>query len=318
MFAYPQPTFASTAQYPQMMSAQPVPQPNPYLAQMQAMQAQMQAMQQYMVSMQASVAAQPSSPAAVAKKTRKPRTPKDPNAPKQPIPEGTSAWISYVQLIRGEIDARMKSVDPTYKGVSWKDSMQEAKRLKDLGDPRYQYTPKPKALATPKQAFTQLPLPTGGASAPLNPPVYTGPTPSITSLPFQGGASAPLNPPAQAAPKKVVRKPATAAAPIAAPTSIPAPVAELFSFPTAPVAAPVTQTPVFDVFAMAPIAQAIEEVTVETVDDLELEEETINGITYLMSPDKECWLMESDGTQGAWAGVYNGTTIDDSIPEPSY
>jgi hypothetical protein len=272
------PTFASTApQYPQMMSAQPAPQPNPYLAQMQAMQAQMQAMQQYMAGMQAQPVAVP--PAA-AKKARKPRTPKDPNAPKQPIPEGTSAWISYVQLIRAEIDARMRTVDPTYKGVSWKDAMQEAKRLKDLGDPRYQYTPKPKATPAPKQAIPQLPLPTGAS-------------PSITSLPF------PIAAPAAAA-KKVVRKPA------AAPAPIPAPAVEPISFP-APVAAP-------SVFAMAPMQEAIEEAT----GDLVLEEETINGITYLMSPAKECWLMESDGTQGAWAGVYNGTTIDDSIEEPSY
>jgi hypothetical protein len=53
-------------------------------------------------------------------------------------------------------------------------------------------------------------------------------------------------------------------------------------------------------------------------EELVLEEETINGIAYLMSPKKECWLMEADGSQGAWAGVYNGTTIDDSIPEPEY
>ena len=283
------PTFASTTpQYAQMPPAQPIPQPNPYLAQMQAMQAQMQAMQQYMTTMQASVAAQSSPAPAVAapvaaKKAKKPRTPKDPNAPKQPIPEGTSAWISYVQLIRGEIDARMKSVDPTYKGVSWKDSMQEAKRLKDLGDPRYQYTPKPKATASPKQAFSQLPLPTGGAIAPLNPPV-------------------------QAAPKKLVRKPAAV-------TAVAAPVAELFSFPTAvPIATPVVAP---SVFTMAPIVQAIAS-TAEESTDLVLEEETINGIAYLMSPAKECWLMEADGTQGAWAGVYNGTSIDDSIPEPSY
>lgn len=301
MFAYPQytpqPTFATPAQYPPMMPTQPAAQPNPYLAQMQAMQAQMMAMQQAMAGMQASVAAPP----AAAKKTRKPRTPKDPNAPKQPIPEGTSAWISYVQLIRGEIDARMKSVDPTYKGVSWKDAMVEAKRLKDLGDPRYQYTAKPKATPAPKQAIPQLPLPTAA-------------TPSITSLPFPiaGGASAPLNPPVQVATKKLVRKPAAAPAPIAAPA--PAPVADLFSFPTVPVAPAMPQAPMFDVFAMAPMQQAI----AETTEDLVLEEETINGIAYLMSPKKECWLMESDGTQGAWAGVYNGTSIDDSIPEPEY
>jgi len=270
MFAYPQyspqmpqPTFAPQ-QYPQMMPTQPQSQPNPYLAQMQAMQAQMMAMQQHMASMQASVATQP----VVAKKTRKPKTPKDPNAPKQPIPDGTQAWISYVQLIRGEIDARMKSVDPTYKGVSWKDAMQEAKRLKDLGDPRYQYTPKPKATPASKQAIPQLPLPTGIA------------TPSISSLPF------PIAPPVQVAAKKLARKPA-AAAPAPAPS----------------------------VFAMAPMVAAL---PATSEDELVLEEETINGISYLMSPKKECWLMDADGSQGAWAGVYNGTTIDDSIEEPSY
>jgi hypothetical protein len=64
--------------------------------------------------------------------------------------------------------------------------------------------------------------------------------------------------------------------------------------------------------------QAIAGVVEEATEDLVLEEETIDGIAYLMSPKNECWLMESDGTQGAWAGVYNGTSIDDSIPEPSY
>jgi hypothetical protein len=250
--------------------------------------------------MQASVAAaQPSSPAVAAKKARKPRTPKDPNAPKQPIPEGTSAWISYVQLIRGEIDARMKSVDPTYKGVSWKDAMSEAKRLKDLGDPRYQYTPKPKATPASKQAIPQLPLPAIASNGTFG----TG-VPSITSLPF------PIAAPTQPVAKKLVRKPAATPAPIQ-------PVANPFSFPTAPVVPVIPQAPQLDVFAMAPMQQAIEEATEES-DDLVLEEETINGITYLMSPKKECWLMEADGSQGAWAGVYNGTTIDDSIEEPEY
>jgi hypothetical protein len=311
MFAYPQyspqmpqPTTFAPQQYPQMMPTQPQSQPNPYLAQMQAMQAQMMAMQQHMASMQASVAAAPA-----AKKARKPRTPKDPNAPKQPIPEGTSAWISYVQLIRGEIDARMKSVDPTYKGVSWKDAMSEAKRLKDLGDPRYQYTPKPKAPAAPKQAIPQLPLPAPSISLPF--PIATPADPELLKS-LMGAGYTPeafaeimaKNSPAAAttpAPKKVVRKAA------AAPAPIPTASVELISFP-APVAAP-------SVFAMAPMQEAIEEASNE---DLVLEEETINGIAYLMSPKKECWLMEADGSQGAWAGVYNGTTIDDSIPEPEY
>ncbi len=290
-----------------MPSATLAPQPNPYLAQMQAMQAQMMAMQQAMAGMQ--------QPVAAAKKTRKTRTPKDPNAPKQPIPEGTSAWISYVQLIRTEIDARMRSVNPAYTGVSWKDAMQEAKRLKDLGDPRYQYTPKAKAPAATKQAFTPLPLPTGIPSLPGNEGPYQ-PTAMLSSgippvaqpaaatnpfpLPFpfptpQAVAAAPAP-----APKKLVRKPAATTAPAA-----------------------ITQLPTPDVFAMASMTQALPAAPtsapkVEEEEELVLEEETINGITYLMSPKKECWLMDADGTQGAWAGIYNGSTIDDTAEEPNY
>lgn len=289
MFAYPQytpqPTYPTSAQYPSMMPTQPAPQPNPYMAQMQAMQAQMMAMQQHMASMQASVAAAP----AAAKKTRKPRTPKDPNAPKQPIPTGTQAWISYVGLIQNEINARMRAVDPTYKGVSWKDAMQEAKRLKDLGDPRYQYTPAPKAptaAAQPAVAFTPLPLPTGIVPAT-----------------------------AAAVPKKVVRK----AQPVATPMVPVAPVANLLDFPSIPtpiVAAPMpAPMPAMDIFNMAPITEALSSTTEV---ELEVDEVTIEGITYLMTPKKECWFMEADGTQGAWAGIYDGTTIDDSASEPQY
>lgn len=296
-----------------MPSAMPAPQPNPYLAQMQAMQAQMMAMQQAMAGM-----GQAAQPVAAAKKTRKTRTPKDPNAPKQPIPEGTSAWISYVQLIRTEIDARMRSVDPAYTGVSFKDAMQEAKRLKALGDPRYQYTPKAKAPVAPKQAFTPLPLPTG-ATLVAQPAAATNPFPFPFPTPVpQAVAAAPAP-----APKKLVRKPAATPAPLPIPA---APMADLFSFPApTPIPAPaaITQLPTPDVFAMASMTQTLPAVPtsapkVEEEEELVLEEETINGITYLMSPKKECWLMDADGTQGAWAGIYNGSTIDDTAEEPNY
>ena len=289
MFAYPQypqPTFAAPAQYPSMVPSQPAHEPNPYMAQMQAMQAQMMAMQQHMASMQASMVAAPAQPVA-AKKTRKPRTPKDPNAPKQPIPTGTQAWISYVQLIQNEINARMRAVDPTYKGVSWKDAMVEAKRLKDLGDPRYQYTPAPKATtaaAQPAVAFTPLPLPTGIAPA------------------------------TEVVAKKVVRKAQPAATPVVPVVPV-APVANLLDFPSIPTPIVAAPQPAMNAFNMAPMTEALTS-TAEV--ELEVDEVTIEGITYLMTPKKECWFMEADGTQGAWAGVYNGTTIDDSVPEPSY
>ena len=62
-------------------------------------------------------------------------------------------------------------------------------------------------------------------------------------------------------------------------------------------------------FPMAPIATNEEEET-------ELEEVEINGKQYLFDPSTAgCWLMNSDGTQGAWAGKYDGASIDDSADE---
>ncbi len=62
-------------------------------------------------------------------------------------------------------------------------------------------------------------------------------------------------------------------------------------------------------FPMAPIATNEEEET-------ELEEVEINGKQYLFDPSTAgCWLMNSDGTQGAWAGKYDGASIDDSAEE---
>jgi hypothetical protein len=66
------------------------------------------------------------------------------------------------------------------------------------------------------------------------------------------------------------------------------------------------------------MTQALPATEEAEAEELSLEEETINGITYCMSSKKECWLMNPDGTQGAWAGVYNGVTIDDTVPEPKY
>jgi hypothetical protein len=256
-----QPTVATSTPMATQIPIQMSTQPNPYLAQMEAMHAQMLAMQQAMASMQVSISTQQT-----AKKTRKPKTPKDPNAPKQPIPEGTTAWISYVQLIRSELDAHMKSTDPSYKGTSWKDAMMEAKRLKDLGDSRYAYVPKSKTTVVAKQPIAQLPLPNN--------------SPVLQAVPTQ------------VVPKTVVRK-----------TVVPKTVVPKTVVPKTVIPAEVAQT-------TSGVVMAEEQI---------LEEVTIDGIAYLMSSNKECWLMEFDGSLGSWAGVYDckTNTIDDSIAEPS-
>jgi hypothetical protein len=78
----------------------------------------------------------------------------------------------------------------------------------------------------------------------------------------------------------------------------------------APINVPIPATFQQYSFPVAPIASSTE----EEVD--ELEEVEINGKQYLFSPTTSgCWLMNQDGTQGAWAGKYDGTSIDDSATE---
>ncbi len=218
-------------QYPQMPMAAPVaiPMVSSGPSAIELMESQMKTMKEYLASMEKTFKE--------AKKSMKStRTPKDPLAPKKPAPAGTKAWNDYVVLVQNEINARIKAVDPASKGITRKQAMEEAKKMKAAGDPRYNYVkkaPEPKA-ATPKVAAPQV-----------------------------------------AAPQ---------------------------------VAAPLA--------SMAPIAAAIAATAEE--DDLELEEVTIGGAQYLMTNKSECWLMEADGSQGAWAGVYDGKTIDDTIEEPEY
>jgi hypothetical protein len=205
----------------------PVPVPTGPSA-VELMESQMKAMKEYLASMEKTFKE--------AKKSMKStRTPKDPLAPKKPAPAGTKAWNDFVVLVQNEINARIKATDPTSKGITRKQAMEEAKKLKAAGDPRYNYVKK--------------------------------------------------------APEPKATKAAVVPSPIAAP--IPTPLA-----------------------TMAPMTAAI--TAVEQEADLELEEVEIDGTQYLMSNKSECWLMEADGSQGAWAGIYDGKTIDDTVEEPDY
>jgi hypothetical protein len=86
------------------------------------------------------------------KSMKKPK--RDPNAPpkeKKPIPEGTQAWNSFVDLVREEMSVAARTTDPTLPAdhkVTRKEAMTKAKELKDAGDARYQYVPKVKPAAT--------------------------------------------------------------------------------------------------------------------------------------------------------------------------
>jgi hypothetical protein len=307
---------------------QPHPEFNQYFAQMQVLQAQISAMQQQMASMQLAYQMP------VLNNAEKLMTAKDPNAPKRPIPEGTMAWINYVHLIRNEITERIRSTDPDYKGLSWKAALQEAKRMKDAGDPRYQYktksrnsslsssqqqsaNPSPLFLPFPAVVSNRAPVEAEASASALT--ETFAPTPTHTSA---------------SVPKRLVRKSTVASSkPVAlSNTAASSSKAVAPSKTVAPSKAVTRSKAVAPSKAVAQKKTATQYMDIENDDETDdevktsndeseetvLQEVTINGITYLMSTNNECWIMDSDGSMGAWAGVYNGKSIDDSIPEPNF
>jgi hypothetical protein len=116
----------------------------------QQIEAQMKMMREYLTNMEKTFKE--------AKKGLKKsqRTPKDPNAPKREMPEGTKAWNAYVNLIHTETNQKLRATDPAkaaaeekWMPFTYKQAMSEAKRLRDLGDPR---APKKTEKAAPTPA----------------------------------------------------------------------------------------------------------------------------------------------------------------------
>jgi hypothetical protein len=129
------------------------------------MEMQMKAMKEYMAAMEKAMKGT---------KAKKTRTPKDPSAPKREMPEGTKLWNQYVESVRGEVNEylraqnpQMVAQNPDWKPFSYKDAMQEAKRRRELGDPKapQKAVPKPKAVAAVSSVPLNMALPTFVATA---------------------------------------------------------------------------------------------------------------------------------------------------------
>lgn len=171
------------------------------------MEMQMKAMKEYMAAMEKAMKGT---------KAKKTRTPKDPSAPKKQMPEGTKLWNQYVESVRGEVNEylraqnpQMVAQNPDWKPFSYKDAMQEAKRRRELGDPKapQKAVPKPKAVAAVSSVPLNMALPTfvATASAAVEAPVAkrtikkatapTTPAPTLTmpafTLPFSMPAATP-------------------------------------------------------------------------------------------------------------------------------
>lgn len=148
--AAPQPTYIPVSQIPVATPVAHVPVTESTSSAVQQIEAQMKMMREYLTNMEKTFKE--------AKKGLKKsqRTPKDPNAPKREMPEGTKAWNAYVNLIHTETNQRLRATDPVkaaadekWMPFSYKQSMSEAKRLRDLGDPR---APKKAEKAAPTPA----------------------------------------------------------------------------------------------------------------------------------------------------------------------
>ena len=194
----PQPTYIPVSQIPVATPVAHVPAATENTSSaVQPIEAQMKMMREYLTNMEKTFKE--------AKKGLKKsqRTPKDPNAPKREMPEGTKAWNAYVNLVHTETNQRLRATDPTkaaadekWMPFSYKQAMSEAKRLRDLGDPRAPKkaekpapTPaapgeekkrgrKPKAAAVPTPATNMaMPAFNAGAVPGFNLP-FTIPTPA--------------------------------------------------------------------------------------------------------------------------------------------
>jgi hypothetical protein len=106
--------------------------------------------------------------------------------------------------------------------------------------------------------------------------------------------------PAAAAPAKPAAKPAATAA------------------PAKPAAAPAPANPANGGAGKSPAAAAKPAAPAPAADDDEIRPWTFKGKKYLRTGAGECWLMNADGSQGKWAGLYDPTTdtIDASAEEP--
>ena len=247
---------------------------------------------------------------------------KDPDAPKKEVSEGVRLWNEEVAEVLEEMKASGWTHPETGKPVSRKDAMAEASKRKGANDPEYaakadirrqkreehlgkkesrknsdashhseaaeaataQVEDKPKKVLTPEHKAKLL------AAAALarekKKAEKEGSAPASAPAPASPAAApAPASPSAPAAKAKKAAKAVPASAPAPAPAPVPAP---------------------------APEAEAEE-------DAEEWIRKSIGGKKHLWNPaNNQCYHCETDGSQGAWAGLYNPKTgkIDTSAPEP--
>jgi hypothetical protein len=246
-------------------------------------------------------------------KAKKVKKEKDPDAPKKEVSEGVRLWNEEVAEVLEEMKASGWTHPETGKPVSRKDAMAEASKRKGANDPEYAAKADIRRQKREEQLGKKENRKNSDAShhseAAAEATAKAEDKPKKVLSPEHKAKL--LAAAALAREKKKAEKdgsapsPPSPSAPAPAPVSAPVPEAKAKKAAKAvpvPVPAPVP----------APVAEAEE-------DAEEWIRKSIGGKKHLWNPaNNQCYHCETDGSQGAWAGLYNPKTqkIDTSAPEP--
>ena len=203
--------------------------------------------------------------------------------PKKEVSAGVVAWNELVTQTWEEMKAEAWSHPETGKPASRKDAMAEASKRKTEADPEAA------AASAARRAKRDEQLAKKEASP--------------------ARASAPVAPAAPAAP--VAERPKKVLTPEHKAKMLAGAAAAREAKKAASVPAPAAAAP--------PSAPAEAAADAEAEEAEEWIRKTISGKKHLWNPaNNHCYRCEADGSQGAWAGLYNPKTqkIDDSVAEP--
>ena len=246
-------------------------------------------------------------------KAKKVKKEKDPDAPKKEVSEGVRLWNEEVAEVLEEMKASGWTHPETGKPVSRKDAMAEASKRKGANDPEYAAKADIRRQKREEQLVKKGSRKNSDAShhseAAAEATTQVEDKPKKVLSPEHKAKL--LAAAALAREKKKAEKDGSAPSPPSPSAPAPAPVSAPVPEAKAKKAAKVVPVPV-PVPAPAPVAEAEE-------DAEEWIRKSIGGKKHLWNPaNNQCYHCETDGSQGAWAGLYNPKTqkIDTSAPEP--
>ena len=210
--------------------------------------------------------------------------------PKREQPESVKAWINYVKAIQAEL------------GCKYGEAMAEASKRRAAGDPAAPVAAatkkKDSASVLSKEEKASIRSAAKEAKAEAAAEAKAAKQAAAADAKAAKQAAAEAEKAAKAAAKLAEKQAKEQAKADAAATKLAAQAAKAAAKAVGKAPAP----------APAPAPAAEEEA---------LTEFKHGGKTYWRSGANECWLKGADGALGAWAGLWTGTKMDASAPEPA-